>query len=130
MIIVAEVIGAQAPVVIVIPDGPPAPAEETCLGVLARVIAQLDEALHEATSDDPYSHDEDSMEESWHEEGTAVLRLGVVTHRLGSACVNELDRRWISALGLVSVSLGIASMGVIARTRSGALVRVPESAAA
>jgi hypothetical protein len=49
---------------------------------------------------------------------------------LGSPAINDIDRRWMSALGLVSVALGIETIGVLSRTRSGALVRVPESAAA
>jgi hypothetical protein len=126
VLIVAEVMGAATPVVIVVPDGPAAPAEETCLGVLARVIAQLDEALSDSYLMDDEEVDDDMLEE----EPTSVVRLGVVTHRLGPATINELDRRWISALGLVAVSLGISTLGVVSRTRGGALVRVPESAAA
>lgn len=126
VIIVAEIEDAPAPVVVVIPDGPPAPEEEACLGVLASVIAQLDAAVNDA---DPYDEGDDFY---WGhgDEQTAVRRLGVVAHRLGSSAINDIDRRWMRALGLVSVALGIDTLGVVTRTRSGSLVRVPESAAA
>ena len=131
VVIVAEIDDAPAPVVVVIPDGPPAPEEETCLGVLSTVIAQLDAAVSEA---DPY-YDPDRFDaayddDGFREEGSAILRIGVVAHRLGSPAINDIDRRWMRALGLVSVALGIDTMGVLTRTRSGAVVRVPESAAA
>lgn len=128
VIVVAEIDDAPAPVVIVIPDGPPAPEEESCLGVLSAVIAQLDAAVSEA---DPYVDDyEDYDSDGYREEGSAVRRIGVVAHRLGSPAINDIDRRWMRALGLVSVALGIDTIGVLTRTRSGAVVRVPESAAA
>lgn len=136
VLIVAELEGAPAPVVIVIPDGPPAPEEEACLGVLAGVIAQLDAAVYEGDSGHygDYSDDDrdDDDDDDFHrlDEGSAVVRIGVVQHRLGSAAVNDIDRRWMRALGLVSVAMGIDTLGVVARTRSGAVVRVPESAAA
>lgn len=128
VVIVAELDDAAAPVVVVIPDGPPAPEEESCLGVLASVIAQLDAAVTEA---EPYPEDDEKDDDrGWFDEGTAVRRIGVVAHRLGSPAINDIDRRWMRALGLVSVALGIDTIGVLMRTRSGALVRVPESAAA
>jgi hypothetical protein len=102
---------------IVIPGGPPDPAEEECLGLLANVVSNLDQAV--SASSIPDSRDM-----------TAVRRLGVVIHRLGGTIVNDIDRRWMRALGLVSVALGIEVMGVVARTRAGTIVRVPESAAA
>ena len=124
VIVVAEINEAPAPVVIVIPDGPPAPEEEACLGVLSSVIAQLDAAVHEA---DPYDdYDDPGLRDG----ESCVRRIGVVAHRLGSPAINDIDRRWMSALGLVSVALGIDTIGVLTRTRSGALVHVPESAAA
>jgi hypothetical protein len=130
VVIVAEMRDAPAPVVIVIPDGPPAPEEEACLGVLATAIAQLDAAANEAYScADDYCDCCDDPD--FPEEGvSAVRRIGVVPHRLGSPAINDIDRRWMRALGLVSVALGIDTMGVLTRTRSGALVHVPESAAA
>lgn len=126
VLIVAELEDALAPVVVVIPDGPAAPAEETCLGVLSGVVARLDEAVAELDylEDSP---DPDFLDTG---EATAVRRIGVVTHRLGSAAVSDLDMRWMRALGLVSVALGIDTIGVITRTRGGAIVRVPEPAAA
>ncbi len=135
VVIVAELDGSPAPVVVVIPDGPPAPEEEACLGVLASVIAQLDAAVSEA---DPYGYDAydnddlDAFDDDRHgsDGDSAVLRIGVVAHRLGSPAINDIDRRWMSALGLVSVALGIETIGVLSRTRGGALVRVPEPAAA
>lgn len=132
VVIVAELDGSPAPVVVVIPDGPPAPEEEACLGVLAGVIAQLDAAVSEA---DPYGYDDDDLDpfdvDGQSSDGdSAVLRIGVVAHRLGSPAINDIDRRWMSALGLVSVALGIETIGVLSRTRGGALVRVPEPAAA
>lgn len=130
VIIVAELHDSPTPVVIVIPDGPPAPEEETCLGVLSGVIAQLDAAAREASlygdDDEDYYDDPDVRDH----ETSLVRRVGVVPHRLGSPAISDLDRRWMRALGLVSVALGIDCMGVLTRTRGGALVRVPESAAA
>lgn len=131
VIIVAEIDDAPAPVVVVIPDGPPAPEEEACLGVLASVISQLDAAVSDA---DPYyddRYDEDGFDDDgYRDEPSAVRGIGVVAHRLGSPAINDIDRRWMRALGLVSVALGIDTIGVLTRTRSGAVVRVPESAAA
>ena len=129
VIIVAEIDDAPAPVVVVIPDGPPAPEEESCLGVLSTVIAQLDAAVSEA---DPYDDDDndDYGDDGYRAEGSAVRRIGVVAHRLGTPAIHDIDRRWMRALGLVAVALGIDSIGVLARTRSGAVVRVPETAAA
>ena len=130
VIVVAEVDDALAPVVIVIPDGPAAPEEEACLGVLSSVIAQIDAAVSEA---DPYYDDEFNNEyadDGYRSSRSAVLRIGVVAHRLGSPAINDIDRRWMRALGLVSVALGIDTIGVLTRTRAGALVHVPESAAA
>lgn len=130
VIIVAEIDDTPAPVVVVVPDGPPAPEEESCLGVLSTVIAQLDAAVGEA---DPYyddRYDDDPIDDGFRDDGSAVRRIGVVAHRLGSPAINDIDRRWMRALGLVSVALGIDTIGVLSRTRSGAVVRVPESAAA
>lgn len=126
VIIVAEIEDAPAPVVVVIPDGPPAPEEESCLGVLSTVIAQLDAAVSET---DPYEDEYDEYDD-YRDAESSVLRIGVVAHRLGSPAITDIDRRWMRALGLVSVALGIDTIGVLTRTRSGAVVRVPESAAA
>lgn len=117
VVILAELDGEPHPAMIVVPGGPPDPAEEDCLGLLATVVSGIEEAAGESTITP---------------EGdiTVVRRLGVVTHRLGASMINDIDRRWMRALGLVSVALGIEVIGVVARTRSGAIVRVPESAAA
>jgi hypothetical protein len=133
VVIVAELRDTPEHVVVVIPDGPPAPEEEMCLGVLANVIAQLDAAVNEAA---PYNdccgycdyRDDSDVHDCIGE--SSVQRLGVVAHRLGSSAISDVDRRWTRALGLVSVALGIDTIGVLARTRSGELVHVPESAAA
>lgn len=117
VVVLAEIDGDPAPAMIVIPGGPPDPAEEECLGLLANVVSNLDQAV--SASSIPDSRDM-----------TAVRRLGVVIHRLGGTIVNDIDRRWMRALGLVSVALGIEVMEVVARTRAGTIVRVPESAAA
>jgi hypothetical protein len=136
VVIVAELDGSPAPVVVVIPDGPPAPEEEACLGVLASVIAQLDAAVSEADPCGYDDYDDDDDRDPFDVDGrtsdgdSAVLRIGVVAHRLGSPAINDIDRRWMSALGLVSVALGIETIGVLSRTRGGAVVRVPEPAAA
>jgi hypothetical protein len=130
VIIVAEIDDAPAPVVVIIPDGPPAPEEEACLGVLSSVIAQLDAAVHEADPYDDYDDDDVYDDRGFRDGESCVLRIGVVAHRLGTSAINDIDRRWMSALGLVSVALGIETIGVLTRTRSGALVRVPDSAAA
>ena len=137
VVIVAEVEDSPTPVVLVIPDGPPAPAEEECLGLLAGVIAQLDAAVKRAESGYDYPYPGDDDDDVYGDPDfldadarSAVLRLGVVAHRLGSSAVNDLDRRWMSALGLVSVALGIDTLGVVSRTRGGHIVRVPEPAAA
>jgi hypothetical protein len=92
----------------------------------------LDAAAREAIlygdddEDDYYCDDPDVRDG----ETSLVRRIGVVPHRLGSPSINDIDRRWMRALGLVSVALGIDSMGVLTRTRGGDLVSVPESAAA
>lgn len=127
VLVVAELEDTPAPVVVVIPDGPAAPPEETCLGMLSGIIARLDEAVAELDFLDDECRDPDFLDTG---EATAVRRIGVVTHRLGSASVSDLDMRWMRALGLVSVALGIDTIGVITRTRGGAIVRVPEPAAA
>lgn len=130
VMVVAEVDDAPAPIVIVIPDGPPAPEEEACLGVLAGVIAQLDAAMNETDPYDDDSYDEDDDGWGSRDDDRVVRRIGVVAHRLGSPAINDIDRRWIRALGLICVALDIETIGVLTRTRSGNLVRVPESAAA
>lgn len=132
VVVVAELSDTPNPVIIVIPDGPPAPEEEACLGLLAGVIAQVDAAVSEADPYDAYDAYDAYGEgfDSRDEDSSAVRRIGVVPHRLGSPMINDIDRRWIRALGLICVALGIDSYGVLTRTRSGHLVRVPESAAA
>ena len=117
VVILAELDGETPPTMIVVPGGPRDPSEEDCLGLLATVVSRIEEAAGEST----IAPDGDI---------TVVRRLGVVTHRLGASMVNDIDRRWMRALGLVSVALGIEVIGVVSRTRSGAIVRVPESAAA
>lgn len=117
VVVLAELHGDPQPTVIVIPGGPPDPSEEDCLGLLAGVVARIDEAAGEWTT----VQDGDVC---------IVRRIGLVTHRLGASMVNDIDRRWMRALGLVSVALGIEVIGVAARTRSGAIVRIPESAVA
>lgn len=129
LVVVADVIDSPQPVIIVIPDGPPAPTEEACLGLIAGVVAQIDAAVSEADPYEPYdAYGEDPDFPA--EDSIAVRRIGVVSHRLGSPAVNDIDRRWLRALGVVSDALGIDTYGVLTRTRSGHLVRVPESAAA
>jgi len=127
VVIVAEIDDTPIPVVVVLPDGPPDPAEETCLGVLSGVIAQIDDVMCDG---DDVDRDDPDFDEFRSSEDSAVRRLGVVTHRVGSPTVSDRDLRWMRALGLVSVALGIDTIGVLTRTRSGALVRVPDSTAA
>ena len=119
VLVVADIDGASAPVLVVIPDGPPEPAEEDCLGFLAKVIARLDDAVADASGmedDDPYADRDDGwLDDPDPSSSTSVRRLGIVIHRLGSPVVNDLDRRWMRALGLVSVALGIETIGVISR---------------
>lgn len=135
VIIVAEVDNAPAPVMIVIPDGPPAPLEEECLGLLAGVIAKIDAAVSRGddydVDDYDHGYEDDLAQDPVDTDGcSSVLRVGVVAHRLGSPAVSDIDRRWMSALGLISVALGIDTFGVVTRTRGGAIVRVPEPTAA
>lgn len=51
-------------------------------------------------------------------------RLGVLHHRPGPVRVTALDRRWAEALADVAAEYALAALGVVARTESGALVRV------
>jgi hypothetical protein len=115
VVVLADLGGDLPPTMFVVPDAPPGPSEEDCLGLLAGIVSSIDSAMDQGAGEGELS---------------AVRRLGVVTHRLGAAMVNDIDRRWMSALGLVSVALGIEVIGVMARTRSGALVRVPDRAVA
>ncbi|MEY3732985.1 MAG: hypothetical protein RL347_344 [Actinomycetota bacterium] len=117
VVVLADLDAGLPPTMIVIPGGPPDPTEEDCLGLLAGVVSRIDEGM------------DDSMAVPLGDI-CVVRRLGIVTHRLGASMVNDIDRRWMRALGLVSVALGIEIIGVMARTRSGALVRVPDAAAA
>jgi hypothetical protein len=54
----------------------------------------------------------------------AVDEIGVVHHRRGRAHVVELDRRWQQALDDVCRYYGADAVGVLARTESGAIVRL------
>ena len=131
VMVVAELRDTPAPIVVVIPDGPAAPAEEDCLGFLARVVARLDDVAAEATGDDVDLYDDPWPDGSAEPPPTtSVLRLGIVIHRLGSPTVSDIDRVWMRALGLICVALGMEVIGVVSRIRSGSLVRVPDSAAA
>lgn len=127
VVIVAELDDTPIPLIVVLPDGPPNPTEEACLGVLSGVIAQIDAAMCDNDDLDRDDMDDDVLHAR---EDSAVRRMGVVTHRVGSATINDRDLRWMRALGLVSVALGIDTIGILTRTRAGALVRVPESTAA
>lgn len=113
----AEVGHDLPPALILISDGPVAPREEDCLGLLATVVANLQASVEEMEFDIP-------------EGECAVRRLGVVTHRVGTRAVHDIDRRWMRALALLSAALGIEALGVLVRIRSGDLVRVPLTEAA
>lgn len=117
VVVLADLEGDLPPTMIVIPDGPPSPSEEDCLGLLAGIVSRIEDSVDDSVIT-PLG------------DISVVRRLGVVTHRLGASMVNDIDRRWMRALGLVSVALGIEVIGVMARTRAGELVRVPDSAAA
>lgn len=57
-------------------------------------------------------------------------RLGVLHHRPGPAHPTDLDRRWAQALAEVVEEYGLTSLGVVARTEAGALVRLGAATAA
>jgi hypothetical protein len=89
--------------IILIPDGATDPDEDTCIAVLATVVERLGP--------------------------DRVMALGLVHHRRGRAHVVDLDRRWQEALEDVCHYYAIGTIGVLARTESGAIVRTtPQTA--
>lgn len=57
--------------------------------------------------------------------GGQVTGIGIVHHRRGGVGMTDTDRRWALALRAVCDAFSIEPLGVMARLRSGALVRVP-----
>ena len=53
-----------------------------------------------------------------------VIALGLVHHRRGRAHIIDLDRRWQEALDAVCHYYAVGAVGVLARTESGAIVRM------
>lgn len=83
---------------IVIPDGPANPTDVECATVIGLAYERL---------------------------GSDVTRIGIVHHRRGGVGITDVDRRWALALRAVCDAFSIEPLGVMARLRSGALVRVP-----
>jgi hypothetical protein len=83
---------------IVIPDGPAHPTDVQCATVIGTAYERLNS---DATG------------------------LGIVHHRRGGVGITDTDRRWALALRAVCDAFSIEPLGVMARLRSGALVRVP-----
>ncbi len=81
-----------------IADAPDDPTDDECVACLATVVERSG--------------------------GEAVDEIGVVHHRRGRAHVVELDRRWQQALDDVCRFYGADAVGVLARTESGAIVRL------
>ncbi|MGA0092412.1 MAG: hypothetical protein ACO3JT_08750 [Candidatus Nanopelagicales bacterium] len=90
VVVLADLGRDLPPTIFVVPNAPPGPSGEDCLGQIAGIVSSIDSAMDRGVGQGELS---------------AVRRLGVVTHRLGAAMVGNIDWRWMSALGLVSVAL-------------------------
>lgn len=94
----------------VVPDAPIDPTDDQCRRAVAGLAQRLcDEAR---TSD--------------------VSRLigsgfGVVSHRDGPSSVTDVDRRWRRAADDIAGLFGMHVVDVVVRTRTGAIVTVPEA---
>lgn len=84
---------------------------DECLDLVAGIVGRL---YQEAGADD-FSPGDPAVVEA----------LGIIHHRTGGAHVTDLDLAWGEALAQACRALGIEPIGVIARTRAGAVVRVP-----
>ncbi len=102
------------PTWVVIPDGDPDLDEQGCFNAIAAFVAKLCE-----------DNGLDTERASTEEIGRFIGTFGMVHHRRGGHHVTDLDRWWASAVAKVCLGLGIEPLGVIARTQSGAIVRVP-----
>ena len=83
---------------IVIPDGPANPTDVECATVIGLAYERLN---------------------------GDVTSIGIVHHRRGGVGITDVDRRWALALRAVCEAFSIEPLGVMARLRSGAVVRVP-----
>ena len=75
---------------------PAEPTDDACLGLLCGVVERIGSGR--------------------------TVALGLVHHRRGRAHVTDLDRRWRHALEAACTYYGIAPIGVLTRTESGALL--------
>lgn len=100
-----------APLAMTIPDGPLSPSDAECVLLLHRIVDSVSAAL--ADQDDNLG-------------GICpVWAIGLIHHRRGKPHVNDLDRRWARAVQEAADWCGARSLGIIARTHDGAIVRVP-----
>lgn len=103
------------PVMILIADGPLEPDDDACLNLLAGVVERIDREYRRGPAVDTDEHEYE----------TCIHALGLVTHRTGRPVVSDGDRAWARALDAVARWCDFEPVGVLTRTESGALVRVP-----
>ena len=106
VVVLLEPVGFGAPLVHVIADAPVNPSAEECY----RLLWPFATAAGQARPVD----------------GRAMI--GVIHHRRGPAVPGLLDQRWLAAVRQAAQEAGIEVLGVRARTESGALIPVAESA--
>ena len=99
----------------VVADGPLNPEPDEC----RRLLETFAEAAHTLVLEEAELLDGEGLESLF-----LAIEMGVLVHRRGPERVTAEDRRWSEALRDVQADWGLGSLGVLARTESGALVRV------
>ena len=107
VVVLLEPVGFGSPLVSVIADAPVNPSAEECY----RLLWPFATAAGQARPTD----------------GRAMI--GVIHHRRGPAVSGVLDQRWLAAVQQAAQEAGIEVLGVLARTDSGALIPVTDTAA-
>lgn len=102
----------RPPTMILVKDGPEDPDVDECLTMLINVVQRADSEFG------PGALDVDRGE-------THVQRLGVVAHRTGAPSIQQRDRAWAQALDGAARWFDLEPVGVVVRTATGAIVRVP-----
>ena len=100
-----------SPVMAIVTDGPGDPSDDECLMLVVDAITRLRGSDIREMPEEPMTPD-----------GFVV---GLVVHRPGTGHLVPFDHRWARALVDGCAYLGAEPVGVLARTESGVLLRVP-----
>lgn len=110
----------------IVDGGPTDPDEADCIGLIVTALSKLG-------AGDPFDDGQSvvTMEgatfppDAFAPPRCPVLEMGLIIHRDGPAEIDPIDRVWAEVLDTIAEIYEFTSLGVVTRTRCGAIVRMP-----